>query len=68
MAGVICLNNDQLLCKRTQEYYSPTQDSADQHPAQVTFVVERIQIRGHDIAPIGIDVVVWPFHYGCGSW
>jgi hypothetical protein len=68
MAGVICLKTYQLLATARRKANLPAENGTDQHPAQVALVVQRIQIRGHDIASIGINTVVRPLHNGRRSW
>jgi hypothetical protein len=68
MAGVICLKTYQLLATARRKGNLPAENGTDQHPAQVALVVQRIQIRGHDIASIGIDTVVRPLYNRRRSW
>jgi hypothetical protein len=50
------------------EFDLPTQDRADQHPAEIAFVIQRIQVRGHHISSVRLDTVVWPLQDGSGCW
>lgn len=65
MAGVICLSviNTRNL-HDVMRIYLPAQNGRNQHPAQVTFVIWRVQVLRHDIAAGRRNTVVGPFGNG----
>ena len=70
MAGVICLHrSDQPeISNRSAGFGSlPTEHRTDEEPTEVAFVVQRVEVLRHHVAPVGVGVVVWPFGDGRGS-
>jgi len=71
MAGVICLHRSdqpEILNGSAGFGSLPTEHRTDEEPAEISLVVQSVEVLRHHVSPVGVDVVVRPFGDGRGSW